>query len=119
MEVDGKHAKALSELNIGETKVPKWCVENERSYLGSEVDSDHNLVVMKQSVKLNKLKTRRKKLQWDLHKLEAKAESFQSKVNEKIRDTKQNDVSIEGRWKMLEKAVLEAAKTEGGYKMAT
>ena len=72
---------------------------------------------MKQSAKLKKLKRRRNKLQWDLQKLEAKVESFQNKVIEKIRDTKQDDVSIEGRWRMLKNAVLEAAKTEVGYKM--
>ena len=47
----------------------------------------------------------------------AKVESFQNKVNEKIRDTKQDDLGIKGGWKMLKKAVLEAAKTEVGYKM--
>ena len=40
-------------------------------------------------------------------------------MNEKIRDTKQDDSGIEGRWKMLKKAVLEAAKTEVSYKMGT
>ena len=40
-------------------------------------------------------------------------------MNEKIRDTKQDDVSIEGRWIMLKNAVLEAVKTEVGYKMGT
>ena len=74
---------------------------------------------MKQSVKLKMLKRRRKKLQWDLQKLEAKVESFQNKVNEKIRETKQDDVGIEGRWRMLKNGVLEAAKTEVGYKMGT
>ena len=74
---------------------------------------------MKHSVKLKKLKRGRKKIQWDLQKLEEKVESFQNKVNETIRDNKQDDVSIEGRWKMLRKAVLEAAKTEVGYKMGT
>ena len=52
-------------------------------------------------------------------KLEVKVESFQNKVNEKVRDTKQDDLFIEGRWKMLKKAVLEAAKTEVGYQMGT
>ena len=58
-------------------------------------------------------------LQWDLQKLDTKVESFQHKVNEKIGDTMQDDVSIEGRWKMLKNAVLEAANTEVGYKMGT
>ena len=92
-------------------------VKNACSYPGADADSDHNLVVMIQSVKLKQLKRRRKKLQWDLQTLEATVESFQNKVNEKIRDTKQDDVSIEGRWIMLKNAVLEAVKTEVGYKM--
>ena len=94
-------------------------VKNGCSYPGVDTDSDHNVVAMKQSVKLKKLKRRRKKLQWDRQKLEAKVESFQNKVNEKIRDTKLDDVSIKGRWRMLKNAVLEAAKTEVGYKMGT
>ena len=32
------------------------------------------------------------------------------------RDNNQNDVSIEGKWKILKKVVLEAAKTEVGYR---
>ena len=40
-------------------------------------------------------------------------------MNEKITDTGQDDVSIEGRWEMLKNAVLEAARTEVGYKMGT
>jgi len=91
-------------------------VKNSCSYPGADADSDHNLVVMKQTVKLKKLKRRRKKLQWNLQKLEAKVESFQNKVNEKIRDNNQSDVSIEGKWKILKNAVLEVAKNEVGYR---
>ena len=87
-------------------------VKNACSYPGADADSGHNLVVMKQTVQLKKLKRRRKKLQWNLQKLEAKVERFQHKVNEKITDNNQIDLSIEGKWKILKKAVLEAAKTE-------
>ena len=74
---------------------------------------------MKQTVKLKKLKGRRKKLQWTLQKLEAKVESCQNKVNDKIRDNIQNYVSIEGKWKIFKKAVLEAPKAAIGYRTGT
>ena len=45
-------------------------VKDACSYPGADADSDHNLVVMKQSEEKN--------LQWDLQKLEAKVESFQN-----------------------------------------
>ena len=41
-------------------------VKNACSYPCADADSDHNLVVMTQTIKLKKLKRRRKKLQWDL-----------------------------------------------------
>ena len=40
-------------------------------------------------------------------------------MNDKIRDNNQNDVSIEDTWKILKKAVLEAAKTAVGYRTGT
>ena len=94
-------------------------VKNASSYPGADADSDHNLVVMKQTVKLKKLKRRRKKLQWSLQKLEAKVESFQNKMNNKIRGNNHNDVSIESKWKILKKAVLEDANTAVGYRTGT
>ena len=73
---------------------------------------------MKQSVKLKKLNRRREKLQWDLQKLEAKVESFQKKVKEKIRDTKQDVVSIQDRWKMLKNLFLRLQKLKLAKKWA-
>ena len=52
---------------------------------------------MKQTAKLKKLNRRRKKLQWSLKKSQAKVESIQTKMDDKIRDNNQNDVSIEGK----------------------
>ena len=118
MEAAGRHPKASILLYFVRQRF-RNSVKNACSYPGADADSDHSLVVMKHSGKLKKRRRKRKKLQWNLQKLEAKVESFQSKVDEKIRDTKQDDVSIEGRWGMLKNAVLEAGKTEVGYIMGT
>ena len=62
MDGTGRHSKASDGLHPGETKAPKQC-KNASSYSGAGADSDDNLLVMKQTVKLKKLKRRRKKLQ--------------------------------------------------------
>ena len=76
-------------------------------------------MVMKQTVKPKKLKRRREKLRWGFQKLQMGAEDFQNKMSEQIRDTKDNNMSIQGSWKIFRTAVLEIAKAEVTYKTAT
>ena len=91
-------------------------VKNACSYPGADADTDHNLIVMSQVVTLKKIGKRRKILKWNLENMEKRAESFQNKVIEKIKENKREEDDIEGDWKTLKQAVLESAKSEIGYK---
>ena len=91
-------------------------VKNACSYPGADADTDHNLMVMRQVVTLKKIGKRRKILKWNLENMEKRAEIFQNKVIEKIKENKREEDDIEEDWKTLKQAVLESAKSEIGYK---
>ena len=71
-------------------------VKNACSYPGADADTDHNLIVMSQVVTLKKIEKRRKILKWNLENMEKRAESFQNKVIEKIKENKREEDDIEG-----------------------
>jgi len=49
-------------------------VKNARSYPGADVDSNHNLVAMKCSVRMKKLQKTRRQKKWDMENLRRKGD---------------------------------------------
>jgi predicted dithiol-disulfide oxidoreductase (DUF899 family) len=94
-------------------------VKNSRSFPGADIDSDHNLVMMKAAVRLKKLQTAKRTKKWMLEGIKEKANDFN---REMVQNLKQADgvvnqvVNVNDKWKEFSKAIVKSAETTIGYK---
>lgn len=88
-------------------------VKSCNTYPGADINSDHNLVMMKCDLKFKKIKKPIKKYhKWNLDKLKIPeiAEKYQNKSDEKIScqmnlELARNDISTENRWEKIKEAI--------------
>ncbi|VVC27548.1 Hypothetical protein CINCED_3A015042 [Cinara cedri] len=93
-------------------------VKSCKTYPGVDINSGHNLVMMKCDVKFKKIKKPNKKYhKWNLEKLKIPeiAEKYQNKCDEQINCQKNlnfeiNEISIENRWKEIKESITLAAE---------
>lgn len=83
-------------------------VNDSRSYPGADIDSDHNLVMMKCNLKLKKIKRRGNTNRWQTSKLK------EEKVNEKFKEytnkiKAQEEQDINTRWTSLRETTTNSA----------
>ena len=93
-------------------------VKDARTYPGADMDSDHNLLVSKLQVKLKKIRKGRREKRWNLDKLRCDRsvqEKFVKGVEEDIRNKKQLQENIEGRWGEIKEVVIRNAEKYIGY----
>src|SRR6218665_3269806 len=63
------------------------------SYPSADADSDHNLVAMKISVKLKRIRKGKINKKWDLEKLKTSEEQFRNEIEEAIQENDQKDIN--------------------------
>jgi hypothetical protein len=83
-------------------------VKDCRSYPGSDIDSDHNLLMMKSNLKFKKIVSRKNNNRWHINKL--KEEKINDKFKELTNDISINErTNINNRWGIIKSTVIEAA----------
>ncbi|VVC30385.1 Endonuclease/exonuclease/phosphatase,Reverse transcriptase domain [Cinara cedri] len=83
-------------------------VKDCRSYPGADIDSDHNLLMMKSNLKFKKIVSRKNNDRWHINKL--KEEKANDKFKELTNDISINErTDINNRWGIIKSTVTEAA----------
>jgi len=84
------------------------------SYPGADINSDHNLVLIKTSLKLKKIKTKRKRKQWNLEQLKRSTarEEFRAELDANIIESGGN---TNNGWNNLKKSIKRSALKTIGY----
>jgi len=83
-------------------------VKESRSYPGADIDSDHNLLMMKSNLKFKKIVTRKFSDRWPINKL--KEEKANDKFKELTNDININErTDINNRWDIIKSTMTEAA----------
>ena len=65
-------------------------VKSSKSYPGADIDSDHNLVAMKVSVKLKRTVKGRSRQKWNMSQFKARATTFQQSIDDNKRNVEQD-----------------------------
>ena len=95
-------------------------VKDARSYPGADIDSDHNLVMMKVHTRLKKVIGKKRKLRWNTDKIKNVREAREAFVNEIEQEINNNKVmrpgSVEEKWKTVKEIVVKGAEKHIGYK---
>ena len=60
------------------------CVKDARSYPGADIDSDHNLVMMKIHIRLKTVIGKKRTLKWDTDKIESIRKAFANEIEQEI-----------------------------------
>src|SRR6218665_454604 len=63
------------------------------SYPGADADSDHNLVAMRISAKLKRIRREKINRKWDLEKLKTNEEQYRNEIKEAIHKNEQKDIN--------------------------
>ena len=93
----------------------KTSVKNSCSYPGTDVDSDHNLVIMKVGLKLKKVAKAKPILKWNREQLKnEKAGEFVNATNKELAKNTSVATTVEDRWERLKNAMMEGAKNTIG-----
>src|SRR6218665_1769165 len=101
------------------------------SYPGADADSDHNLVAMRISAKLKRIRRGKINRKWDLEKLKTNEEQYRNEIEEAIHKNKQKDRNeteetihvntqkdagaVGDKWKDLKIIILKSASNNIGY----
>ena len=89
-------------------------VKNSKAYPGADADSDHNLVLMENELKLKTIKKNKVRRKWDTEKLKSGQRTvFASKVNEKIENRRNEEnvpITNNERWNLLKDAIKESGE---------
>ena len=88
-----------------------------KTFPGADVDSDHNLLVMKCRLKLKKLKRGKRTKRWDLEKLKEKEvrESFEECVTQGLSEKGERN-TVEEEWTLIKEDIVKAADEKIGRK---
>ncbi|XP_068081919.1 craniofacial development protein 2-like [Anabrus simplex] len=88
-----------------------------KTFPGADVDSDHNLLVMKCHLKLKKLKKGKNAKRWDLDNLKEKSERdcFKEHVAHGLNEKAEGN-TIEEEWRVMKNEVSRAAEERLGRK---
>lgn len=91
--------------------------KDSRSYAGPDIDSDHNVVIMKYRLNLKKLK-KKESTKWNLDSLkdEEKIKCLQQEIKQEIDGVEPND-NIENRWKQIEQGIIKGTEKVLGKKI--
>lgn len=91
-----------------------------KTFPGADVDSDHNLLVMKCRLKLKKLKKGIKPKKWELGNLKEKniREGFQEKIVQEL-NGKSKPLTVDDEWAVLKGVISKAADEKVGRKTRT
>src|SRR6218665_2501200 len=104
------------------------------SYPGADADSDHNLVAMRISAKLKRIRRGKINRKWDLEKLKTNEEQYRNEIEEAIHKSEQKDINdrneteetshvhtqkdaggVGDKWKDLKEIILKSAGNNIGY----
>ncbi|XKL68383.1 hypothetical protein PGB90_003874 [Kerria lacca] len=88
-----------------------------KAYPGADIDSDHNLVVMKCQLKFKRIGRKDKKERWNLDELKEvkKRQEFEREVIDKMLG-EEREKSIDGEWGTIKEAIIAAARKKLGVK---
>ena len=104
------------------------------SYPGAYADSDHNLVAMRISAKLKRIRREKNNRKWDLEKIKTNEEQYRNEIEEAIHKNEQKDINdrieteetirvntekdaggMGDKWKDLKKIILKSASNNIDY----
>ena len=93
-------------------------VKSSRSFPGCDIDSDHNLVMMKAEVRLKRVRAGKRMKKWKLEGVNEKSDAFNKEMTKNIA----HDEGVEGetvndKWKWFSKAVVKSAEVVVGYQV--
>ncbi|XP_063602919.1 uncharacterized protein LOC134778914 [Penaeus indicus] len=89
-------------------------VKNSCSFPGADVDSDHNLVLMKVRLKLKKMDKAKPILKWDREKLKNNTKEYALATNTELTDNIQTNFGVESRWNRLKSEMTKGAESTVG-----
>ena len=92
------------------------CVKDARSYPGADIDSDHNLVMMKIHIRLKKVIGKKQTLKWDTDKIKSVRKAFENEIEQEIRNNMRRTRGVEEKWKTVKEIVVKGAEKHIGYK---
>lgn len=78
---------------------------------GADIDSDHNLLLMKSVCKFKRLEKKKRKMRWDLQRLtdENNKNDFKQKIERGLTERQAED-STDREWKIIKSVIKEAGK---------
>ena len=93
-------------------------VKSSRSFPGCDIDSDHNLVMMKAEVQLKRVQAGKRMKKWMLEGVNEKSDAFNKEMTKNIA----HDEGVEGetvndKWKRFSKAVVKSSEVVVGYQV--
>lgn len=93
----------------------KTSVKNSCSYPGTDVDSDHNLVIMKVGLKLKNVGKAKLILKWDREKLKnKKREQYVNATNNELVKNTDTEITVNNRWGRLRNTMTKGAESTIG-----
>jgi exonuclease III len=86
-------------------------VKNAKAYPGADVDSDHNLVVMKFSTRLKRVEKSKGRKRWNMANLRSKEEELSMEIETRMERGKVGEATgVRRRWKLVKEAIVESAE---------
>lgn len=92
-------------------------IKDSRSYSGPDIDTDHNMVIMKYRLNFKKLKTK-EKITWNLDNLKSKGtiDKLQETIKREVTNRIEPNDNIEERWNKIEQGIITGTKEVLGTK---
>lgn len=86
-------------------------IKESRSYLGTDINNDHNLVMMKCNLKFKRIMGKKKMVQWQIKNLRDKEtkKQYSECTNNAIAEEFSEPQSIKERWQNLEDTITNTA----------
>jgi len=96
-------------------------VKKSRSYPGVDINSDHNLVMMKCYLKFNKITCKKEMVQWQVKKLrdEKSKKQYRDSTNDVTIEDSLEPQNIEEIWQSLKQTITKTAAKPLGHKNIT
>ena len=91
-------------------------VKDVQTLAGADIDSDHNLLVVKVHTRLKKIiRFRKSRPRWDLEKLYAERQRVQNTLEKKLGAIEGESGNVEEQWKNIKECVLDTISDRSGW----
>ena len=91
-------------------------MKNSHSFQGADINTDHNLVVMKAKIRFKAIsRPKKRQPKWDLENFTSNNVKLAMEIDKKLGATEGIEATVAQRWETMKAAILNSAEKEVGY----